>query len=117
MHWGSVYQGKKCVFVGEERKTRKLAGYWNVGFVDLRQTDGSEKLAFYLAKYLVKAHGEPLFMPVRLVRTTLGFPKPWVTEMDDMLLNKILETNKPIWQGDYYSPFLGSIKKIKIKLK
>jgi len=38
-----------------ERKSRRIAQWWGHGFVDLFATDGSPKLATYLAKYMSKA--------------------------------------------------------------
>jgi hypothetical protein len=38
-----------------ERKTRTLAGLWKQGFVYLKETDGNDKLSFYLSKYMAKA--------------------------------------------------------------
>ncbi len=42
-----------------ERKTRTLARLWKQGFVYLKETDGNEKLSFYLAKYMAKAFTDP----------------------------------------------------------
>lgn len=38
-----------------ERNTRRIAKQWGWGFVDVRPTDGSPKLATYIAKYMFKA--------------------------------------------------------------
>jgi len=38
-----------------ERKSRYIASCWTHGFVDVRPTDGSKKLATYLSKYMSKA--------------------------------------------------------------
>jgi len=38
-----------------ERHTRRIALLWGHGFVDIRPTDGSPKLAGYLSKYMFKA--------------------------------------------------------------
>jgi len=42
-----------------ERETRTLAKIWGKGFVYLKETDGDEKLAFYLSKYMAKAFVDP----------------------------------------------------------
>lgn len=39
----------------QERKTRKIAGLWGRGYVFMKETDGDEKISFYLAKYMSKA--------------------------------------------------------------
>jgi len=38
-----------------ERYSREIAGIWGHGFIDIIPTDGSTKLASYMAKYLFKA--------------------------------------------------------------
>jgi len=38
-----------------ERRTRRIAGIWSFGFVDIVKTDGSPKLSTYLSKYMSKA--------------------------------------------------------------
>lgn len=42
-------------YVEKERDSRKLQHLWQRGFVDCLRTDGSEKLAGYLAKYMRKS--------------------------------------------------------------
>lgn len=49
----------------DERKTRKIANMWGHGFVDFAPTDGSPKLATYLAKYMSKAFLDPRLMGKR----------------------------------------------------
>lgn len=43
----------------EERSTRTLAKLWGHGFLFLKQTDGNEKIAGYLSKYMAKAFTDP----------------------------------------------------------
>lgn len=42
-------------YVKSERSTRYFASLWTHGFTDVIATDGSSKLATYLAKYMSKA--------------------------------------------------------------
>jgi len=41
--------------IARERDTRRIAELWGHGFIDIRATDGSPKLATYIAKYMFKA--------------------------------------------------------------
>lgn len=50
--WGIPQQQE---VLGEERFTRLVAKLWGQGYVDLKQTDGNEKLSTYLSKYMAKA--------------------------------------------------------------
>jgi len=74
--WGDVKKGKSTLFVGRERRERVFAKLWGYGFVDLLQTDGSPRLAHYVAKYVAKSSYEPFLTPIRLVRSSRNFPKP-----------------------------------------
>lgn len=47
--------------VDTERQTRFVASLWGLGFIDMIRTDGHEKLAGYIAKYMSK-----VFCDVRL---------------------------------------------------
>lgn len=100
------------VLHGEERTTRTLATLWGQGFVDVRQTDGSGKLASYISKYITKGGGEILFAPMRILRTSNGFPKEILLRgRFAKRLAGIYAERKPLreWSGE--NPFLGKITK------
>jgi len=69
-------KGKWIRSYGEERRTRFLARMWGQGFVDVRKTDGSPKLASYFTKYFYKLEQNLLLAPMRMFRCSKGFPKP-----------------------------------------
>lgn len=75
---GDLKKGKRTIFVGTERTDRTIAKLWREGFVDLQQTDGSIRLAYYVSKYFNKGAGEILFVGMRIPRVSHGFPKPQV---------------------------------------
>ncbi|HEY0964236.1 MAG TPA: hypothetical protein VGE31_00360, partial [Candidatus Paceibacterota bacterium] len=112
MHLGDTRRNRRTVHRGTERKTRELARLWDVGFVDVRQTDGSDRLAFYISKYITKAAGEMIFNNMRMIRCSRGIPKEIIIKGD---LAKALEAEyaekKPIqtWEND--SPYVGKITK------
>jgi len=63
LHFHALLWGLPLGVVRAERSTRMVASLWKQGFVDLKETDGHEKLAFYMAKYMAKAHTDKrLFM-------------------------------------------------------
>ena len=100
--WGDVKKGKRTISIGNERRERKFKELWGYGFVDLLQTDGSPRLAHYLSKYVVKASYEPFLTPIRLVRTSRGFPKPveyrFETEQEfDFLFSR--QKLKLVWEN------------------
>ena len=55
VHFHALFWGLPVEVFLLERKARTLAGLWGHGFVYLKETDGHEKLSFYLSKYMSKA--------------------------------------------------------------
>lgn len=61
IHYHALVWGINPEHVAKERGTRFLQALWRTGFLDCTSTDGSPKLAGYLAKYMQKAmHDERL---------------------------------------------------------
>jgi len=115
--WGDKYIRKSknskriCIFYGSERSDRILADLWQVGFVDCEQTDGSDRLAGYLSKYITDAINEPIFTPIRLIRTSKGFPTHFeVRGHIAEELESYLKIPKR-FSAEFYTPFLGMITK------
>lgn len=54
IHFHVILWGLSPELVTTERKTRFLAKIWGNGYIDIIQTDGSPKLASYMAKYMSK---------------------------------------------------------------
>ena len=112
--WGDVKKGKRTISIGRERGERKFQKLWGVGYVDLLQTDGSPRVATYVAKYVAKTVVEPFLAPLRLIRTTVGFPN--CIEIRELSIEQLDRAYKfkhliPSFQSDSYTPFLGNIKK------
>lgn len=59
VHFHALVWGLSKKLVLQERKTRTLAEIWARGFIYLKETDGDEKLSFYLSKYMAKAFVDP----------------------------------------------------------
>jgi len=55
VHFHALFWGLPEEIFLREREDRTIAGYWRHGFIFLKQTDGNEKLSFYLSKYMAKA--------------------------------------------------------------
>jgi hypothetical protein len=107
---GDTREGRRIVSYGEERSTRALADLWGEGYVDAVKTDGSERLAYYLAKYITKAGQCVLFNAMRMLRISHGFPSEVVIRGDNaVFLKKHYEKKSPVheWEGE--NIFLGKI--------
>lgn len=111
--WGDQKKGKYTISIGRERKERFFAKLWGYGFVDIKRTDGSPRLATYIAKYVAKGVVEPFLTPLRLIRTSLGFPTELVVRgaMADHLYNKKYNLLKHDFRCIMKTPFLGDIEK------
>jgi len=64
-HFGDVRDKGRTSRKGSERTHRILAGLWGFGFVDCQRTDGNERLAGYLSKYLTKALEDVRYLKVK----------------------------------------------------
>lgn len=117
MYFGDTRQGGRTVAYGTERSARVFAGLWASGFVDVVQTDGSDRLAYYLAKYVTKAAGEVMFNAMHLLRISQGFPREIIVRggMAEVLQQRFLARETfDEWEGD--SLFLGHITKKRYEL-
>ncbi len=112
LHLGDTRKGRRIVEYGTERESRTIASLWGEGFVDVRKTDGSGALAFYLTKYILKSAGrrEVMFNAMRLLRISHGFPKELVIrgEFAEVLRDSYADkTPVRVWEDDM--KFLGKI--------
>lgn len=111
--WGDVKKGKYTLSFGRERKERYFQKLWGCGFVDLLQTDGSTRLAHYLSKYIAKASSEPFLSPLRLIRSSKGFPSPIELNLMDeqwAYIESRLKI-KEVWSAESWTAYTGHIKK------
>jgi len=89
VHYHALFWGLPDYIAKRERKNRTIAKLWRKGFVDVIQTDGSPKLASYMAKYMTKALSDSrlwcrkaYFASRNVLRPVVssGFPDYWVRE-------------------------------------
>lgn len=108
---GDKSENKRIVRYGDERKTRTLARLWGEGYVDVRQTDGSRRLAYYIAKYITKGGGETLFNAMRMIRMSRGFPRETIIrgKEAEKLARSYASTKKPIEEWETEKPYSGRI--------
>lgn len=111
LSYGDTRKGRRIISYGEERNSRIFAKLWGQGFVDLRQTDGSYRLAHYLSKYIMKAAGNVLFNAMHLIRISQGFPREFVARdlYAEYLVDQINSLPLYEWSGD--TAWLGRIEK------
>ena len=98
-----------------ERRTRVIASIWKYGFVDLEKTDGSPKLATYLAKYMTKTISDSRLLKKKAYNATRNILRPEiynnpfqvsiVLEMWD-----ITKDTKPEYERKYDTKWLGQCR-------
>lgn len=117
--YGDSREGKRRVPNGQERRDRTFAKLWGVGFVDCLQTDGSSRLAGYLAKYILKGSygtggaSNIIFNGSKLIRISQGFPREIVIrgslalDLQDYYSYKV---PSHVWSTEQHQ-FLGRIER------
>lgn len=107
---GDTRKGRRTICYGEERTQRTLAKLWGEGYVDATKTDGSERLAYYVSKYVTKSGGETIFNAMRMLRISHGFPKELVVrgELAEEIARQYA-TKKPLTSWSRRNMFLGTI--------
>lgn len=111
VHFHALFWGLPTEVFLQEREARTLAELWGNGFIYLKETDGNEKLSFYLSKYMSKAFIDPrlknqksyvasrnILRPV----TQKGFSPVW-TILDDHNIEE-----EPIVDKTYKTKWLGN---------
>ncbi len=63
-------------YIETEPDTRRIQNLWRAGYVDLVQTDGSPKLATYLAKYMSKAMQDPRLLGQKAYSASRNILRP-----------------------------------------
>lgn len=76
LHFHALLWGLEAGVVARERDTRMVARWWRQGFVDLTETDGSIKLAGYLAKYMTKGLSDVRLARFRAYRASRNIVRP-----------------------------------------
>lgn len=114
VHFHALLWGIAPSIVAGERSTRLVASLWGKGFVDLAVTNGSDKLATYLAKYLSKTYTDPRLFGMKAYIASRNVKRPyidrgailssyWYTERDGIDLSTAI----CVHQHEYDTQFYG----------
>lgn len=98
VHYHVLVWGLPRVVILKERATRLISGIWGHGFIDIIETDGSQKLASYMTKYLFKAIqdirlvGRRAYMASRnILRPDFNFPPRAIDYIQEIFGNVGIE--------------------------
>lgn len=95
VHYHCLVWGLPDKVINDERDTRYLQRCWAYGYVDIIPTDGSPKIAGYMAKYMQKSmsdiriRGKRAYNASRNVLRPVYFPSPQVVEMSDLIFGTV----------------------------
>lgn len=110
IHFHALVWGLPPGMVKAERSSRMVARLWKQGFVDLIDTDGHEKLAGYMAKYMRKAFmdkrlfGKKAYVVSRNIIRPVIDKKPILWALD---IKYGLSTLEPLQDRTFYTNWLG----------
>lgn len=110
VHYHALFWGLPDYLASRERQDRTVAKLWHKGFVDIKETDGSPKLASYMAKYMTKAMLDPrLWCQKAYFRSKNAF-KPQVSKgVPEWWLNDEfgLDVKEPKYSSEFSTAWLG----------
>jgi len=113
VHYHALFWGLPDYIASRERQDRTIAKLWHKGFVDVVETDGSPKLASYMAKYMTKSMQDPrlwnckaYFGSRNLLRPQVskGFPDYWFLDEYGK------DVSEPEYTAEFSTHWLGTCK-------
>jgi hypothetical protein len=93
-----------------ERENRTLAKLWGKGFVYLKETDGDEKLSFYLSKYMAKAFVDPRLKNQKCYVASRNVQRPLIQGGNfsaGIMIEEFGATEEAIIDRNYQTKWLG----------
>jgi len=114
VHFHALFWGLPKEIFLLERKNREIARLWSWGFVFLKETDGSDKLSFYLSKYMAKAFIDPRLKNQKCYVSSRNILRPRIitgvpSSGLEIVFNDlgIYENDKPLVDRTYSTSWLG----------
>jgi hypothetical protein len=111
VHFHALFWGlPKNINRANEIKNRTIAKIWGHGFVDIKDTDGDQKISGYLAKYMAKAFTDKKLKNQKAYVSSWNVERP-VVESDTSALYFLFkytnENDLPIVDKEYLTRWLG----------
>jgi hypothetical protein len=110
VHFHALVWGLPEEIFLRERETRILAEIWGRGYVYLKETDGDEKLSFYLSKYMAKAFIDPRLKNQKCYVASRNIQRP-IVQTGPFYIPVVLEefgvTEEAILDRTYQTKWLG----------
>jgi len=110
LHFHCLLWGLPESIFKQERETRFLAGLWGKGFIDCFKTDGNEKVAYYMAKYMSKTFVSSLVSSSKAYRCSRNILRPDIVSgvsIDDTGDEILGVDNPPCEDREFLTQWLG----------
>jgi len=110
VHYHALFWGLPFYIASRERQDRTIAKIWHKGFVDIIETDGSPKLASYMAKYMTKAVLDPKLWCQKAYFASKNVFRPQVSKgVPEWWLNDEygLDVKEPTHTAEFSTAWLG----------
>ncbi len=110
VHFHALFWGLPEIVLLHERETREIAGTWGYGFVFLKETDGDNKLAVYLTKYMSKAFLDPKLKNQKAYTASRNVLRPLIQKGSfpiDFVLEEYGAIGDPVVDRTFYTNWLG----------
>jgi len=116
VHFHALFWGIQKELLGIQREWPSNSidcYYWDYGFVFVKDTNGHEKIATYLSKYMVKAFKDSRLVGKKAYVASRNIVRPKQGSVSDLGLDYVLEDylgvdNYPILQRQYMTQYLGN---------
>jgi len=106
LHFHALFWGLPSLLVKRERKTREFAFYWKRGFVDLKLTDSSDRVAYYLSKYMKKGFLDFRLFGHRSYLSSRNLVKP-VIDTSPILFQYLFSSVELLTSYEFLTSYLG----------
>ena len=114
VHFHTLFWGLPSELFIQERETRTIAMIWGKGFIDMKETDGNDKLSYYLAKYMAKAFKDSRLKNQKAYVASKNILRPIIDSgffpawplLDDYLVDE----NNPEFDRSYDTKWLGNCR-------
>jgi hypothetical protein len=111
VHFHALFWGLPSELYNQERTTRELANLWGRGFIYLKETDGSDKLSSYLAKYMVKSFLDERLCNQKAYTSSRNCVRPLVgsdfSPVWPIVDDYVGVDNPPLLEKEYMTQWLG----------
>jgi len=114
VHFHALFWGLSAETFRDERTTRLVATIWQKGFVFMKMTDNSPKLANYLGKYMSKAYLDKRLFGMKAYSCSRNIKRPQIAQIGlvwPILQEYELSTDSACKDVRYSTKWLGACRR------